>query len=150
MVPCRRIITVVARPLIHPTATKIEADIDDTTVPSGLDDDEATELTPLVHSNTPTKQSIQRIVLRHLSPVSIATIFGLLIGVIKPIQRLVVGDVTDQRWTSGWQSLGTGITLLGASFALIEIFSKGAGIRAGEKRYAVWFPSCGMVLTSHC
>lgn len=63
------------------------------------------------------------------------TVVGLLIGSIKPAQRGIVGvgaDDSDGSWA--WQSIGSGLVLLGAAFALVEMIGVGAGIRAGEKK----------------
>ncbi|WVF66676.1 hypothetical protein IAT40_001417 [Kwoniella sp. CBS 6097] len=131
---------------------------DGTTVPIGLDsnsdldpneDIEADERTPLVASTqnkTKTPTQIAKSVL--FSPIILATIFGLLIGLIKPVQRFVVGQGgAEGTWL--WGSIGLGLRYLGGAFALIEIIGVGAKIRAGAKKHAAGEtvpPTLGTVL----
>jgi hypothetical protein len=61
-----------------------------------------------------------------------ASLVGILIGLIKPIQRVLVGDL--EHFTGGWQSLGGGLIILGGSYAVVEMLAIGATIRAGEKK----------------
>jgi hypothetical protein len=101
------------------------------------DDDEvedATERTPLIASSS----SRHRIVATQLSPLFVSAIIGLLIGLIKPAQRAIVGvgaDDSDGSWA--WQSIGSGLVLLGGVFAVVEMVGVGASIRAGEKKECV-------------
>jgi hypothetical protein len=62
----------------------------------------------------------------------LAPVIGLLIGLIKPAQRVLVGDV--EHFTGGWQSLGGGLVILGGAFAAVDMLAVGSTIRAGEKK----------------
>ncbi|WVQ94289.1 hypothetical protein IAU59_001368 [Kwoniella sp. CBS 9459] len=132
-------------------------DGDATPGPEPLDDDldpnediEADERTPLVGGSSQAKAKgptqIAKTVL--LSPIIIATIFGLLIGLIKPVQRFVVGQATPEgTWL--WGSIGLGLKYLGGAFALVEIIGVGAKIRAGGNKHAAGEtipPTLGTVL----
>lgn len=122
-----------ARPAIKDEDTADDSR-SDPSEPTDLED--ATERTPLV---TPAAQShpepTRAALLSLSSPVLFSAIVGLLVGLIKPVQRTIVGvgaDNSNGSWA--WQSLGSGLVLLGAAFALIEMIGIGAGIRAGEKQ----------------
>ncbi len=103
-----------------------------------VDVEEATERTPLVrsessHSNLP--QTHKSALFSLFSPVVVSTVLGLLIGLIKPVQRFIVGREADGMNGSWfWQSFGSGLVVLGAGFALVELIALGAAIRAGEKK----------------
>ncbi len=104
----------------------------DVVEPTDLED--ATERTPLI---TPALHSQPKpahvVILSLLSPIVVATILGLAIRLIEPLQRSIVGvgaDDSDGSWV--WQSIGSGLVLLGAGFAVVEMLGIGAGIRAGE------------------
>ena len=66
------------------------------------------------------------------NPLVAATFIGLLIGLIKPVQRALIGDVEHS--TGGWQTLGGGLILLGGAYAVVEMVAIGATIRAGEAK----------------
>ncbi|KAK8844536.1 hypothetical protein IAR55_006383 [Kwoniella newhampshirensis] len=99
------------------------------------DADDADERTPLVNPTTSRTVNRRKVLLSTVqSPILIAAVVGLLIGLIKPLQRVVVGtgvEDSDGSWL--WQSIGLGLVFLGASFALVETLGVGAGLRAGEK-----------------
>lgn len=92
--------------------------------------DEADERTPLVARHKPTDPQPLRAKL--LSPLSLAAVAGLLVGLIKPLQRVVVGDA-DSGGNWFWLSVGSALIVLGSTFAVVDILALGAGIRAGEK-----------------
>lgn len=66
------------------------------------------------------------------NPLVAATFLGLLIGLIKPVQWALVGDLEHS--TGGWQTLGGGLILLGGAYAVVEMVAIGATIRAGEAK----------------
>jgi hypothetical protein len=66
------------------------------------------------------------------NPLVAATSIGLLIGIIKPVQRALIGDLEHS--TGGWQTLGGGLILLGGAYAVVEMVAIGATIRAGEAK----------------
>jgi hypothetical protein len=66
------------------------------------------------------------------NPLLVASSIGLLIGIVKPIQRVLIGDVEHS--TGGWQTLGGGLILLSGAFAVVEMVATGATIRAGEQK----------------
>jgi len=66
------------------------------------------------------------------NPLVAATSIGLLIGLIKPVQRALIGDLEHS--TGGWQTLGGGLILLGGAYAVVEMVAIGATIRAGEAK----------------
>ncbi|CAD6587356.1 MAG: hypothetical protein TREMPRED_004726 [Tremellales sp. Tagirdzhanova-0007] len=54
---------------------------------------------------------------------------------IKPAQTRIVGIGADgSDGSSAWESIGSGLVMLGAAFAIVEILGVGAGIRAGEEK----------------
>ncbi|OCF34749.1 mitochondrial carrier protein [Kwoniella heveanensis BCC8398] len=112
------------------------------------EDLEADERTPLVASlnKEKTPATIARSVL--LSPIILATLLGLLIGLIKPVQRFIVGQGGPEgTWI--WGSVGLGLRYLGGVFALLEIIGIGAKIRAGANKHAAGEtvpPTLGTVL----
>ena len=121
------------RPAVKEEDTADEADPEPTD-PTDLED--ATERTPLV---TPASQSQPKtsraVALTLLNPILVASVVGLLIGIIKPAQRRIVGNGADDAdGSSAWQSIGSGLVMLGAAFAITEILGVGAGIRAGEEK----------------
>jgi hypothetical protein len=57
------------------------------------------------------------------------------IGLIKPLQRLIVGDVRDgEHLTGAWESVAFGLVLLGGAYAVMDMASQGAYIRAAEEK----------------
>jgi len=66
------------------------------------------------------------------NPLVAATSLGLLIGIIKPVQRALIGDMEQS--TGGWQTLGGGLILLAGAYATVEMVAIGATIRAGETK----------------
>lgn len=107
-----------------------EEDIAETVIPDEGDAEEADERTPLVARSKPTDSQSLRAKL--LSPLALAAVVGLLVGLIKPLQRVIVGDVeTGGNWF--WLSVGSALIALGSTFAVVDTLALGAGIRAGEK-----------------
>lgn len=104
----------------------------------GLEEGETDERTPLMARSAPDQtRSNAEVSLRALatSPVMIAAILGLFIGLVKPVQRFLIGsDVRDGDYTGTWRSIGQGLHLLGLSFAVVDILADGSGVRAGEKK----------------
>lgn len=71
-------------------------------------------------------------------PMLIASILGLFIGLTKPVQHALIGhNVRDGDFSGSWRSLGFGLTMLGMSFAVVDILADGMGTRAGEKKACV-------------
>lgn len=62
----------------------------------------------------------------------IAGLIGLLVGLVKPVQRALIG--TQESSTGGWSSIGGGLMLLAGAYATVDMLSIGAGMRAGEKK----------------
>lgn len=69
------------------------------------------------------------------NPLFIAVLAGALVGLIKPIQRSLIGDIEHS--TGGWQTLGGGLILLAGAYAAVEMVAVGATIRAGEAKSVV-------------
>ena len=96
------------------------------------DEEDANERTPLVssaakNSSQPTPREIL------LSPLFIASVLGLFIGLIKPIQRVVFGltlDYTQGNWT--WQAIGSGLYVLSIAFVAVDLIGTGATVKASE------------------
>ncbi|WRT63345.1 uncharacterized protein IL334_000250 [Kwoniella shivajii] len=112
------------------------------------DDEDADEHTPLVGSRRNSKSIITAFAVAR-SPIFVSAVLGLLIGLIKPVQKFIVGT-QDGGDTWLWGSLGLGLRFIGGAFALIEIIGIGAGIRAGEKHIDPEYktpPALGTVLT---
>ncbi|ORY23711.1 mitochondrial carrier domain-containing protein [Naematelia encephala] len=116
------------QPPVAPLGEEINGDSE------SLDDAEAdleepTERTPLVAYKAPSPASYKFFV----TPLLIAVVLGLFIGLIKPLQRLLIGDGWTERTPSGlWQSIGYGIILLGTTFAVVDMIGVGASLRAVE------------------
>ncbi|WWC67195.1 uncharacterized protein I206_101102 [Kwoniella pini CBS 10737] len=111
------------------------------------DEEDADEQTPLVGGKRNIKAT-HKLLLLTRSPVFAATLLGLFVGLIKPVQRFIVG--TDQSDTWLWGSVGLALRWLGGAFAIVELIGIGAGIRAGEKHLDPEYktpPSLGTVLT---
>ena len=69
------------------------------------------------------------------NPLFVAVLAGALIGLIKPIQRSLIGNFEHS--TGGWQTLGGGLILLAGAYAAVEMVAVGATIRAGEAKSVV-------------
>lgn len=96
------------------------------------DEDEPTEQSHLIGGgkrSSPAARLFQHVAL-HVE--LFAGLIGLLIGLIKPVQRTLIG--TQEAATGGWSSIGGGLVLLAAAYATVDMLSVGAGMRAGEKR----------------
>ncbi|WVQ85124.1 hypothetical protein IAT38_007289 [Cryptococcus sp. DSM 104549] len=100
------------------------------------DTEDADERTSLLNRPTiSSAHSFKPVVLSIIqSPIVISAVLGLVIGTVKPLQRVITGvgaDSPDGGWL--WQSVGLGLVLLGSVFAVVDTVGAGAGIRAGEK-----------------
>ncbi|WWC57731.1 uncharacterized protein I303_100265 [Kwoniella dejecticola CBS 10117] len=144
---------IVFAPFIATKASPIDNDVLDEPVSDDQqediveDENDADERTPLVRGKRNIKAT-HKILLLTRSPILIATVLGLLVGVIKPVQRFIVG--TDQGDTWLWGSVGLALRCLGGAFVIVELIGIGAGIRAGEKHIDPEYktpPSLGTVLT---
>nr|XP_019006139.1 mitochondrial carrier protein [Kwoniella mangroviensis CBS 8507]OCF69600.1 mitochondrial carrier protein [Kwoniella mangroviensis CBS 8507] len=152
------VITEAARILFAPfIATKhshleidvLDEPISDDQTPNEIveDEEDADERTPLVGFKRNIR-STHSLLAKTRSPIFIATVLGLLVGLIKPLQRFIVGTDDGDTWL--WGSIGLGLRFLGGAFALVEIIGIGAGIRAGEKHIDSEYktpPTLGTVLT---
>jgi hypothetical protein len=109
------------------------ADLDDQeTVSDYSGGQDADENTRLIGRGT--KPSIRARVVDGVTtnPLFVAVLAGVLIGLIKAIQRGLIGDVEHS--TGGWQTLGGGLILLAGAYAAVEMIAIGATIRAGEAK----------------
>ncbi|ORX36960.1 mitochondrial carrier domain-containing protein [Kockovaella imperatae] len=119
--------------LIIPRPTpKPQPPADDESEVEPIDAEEATERTPLVRpSDTKPASKISRASL--LSPLVIASVFGLVIGLIKPVQRAIFGlSIEQTRGNWAWRSFGSGLQVLALAFVAIDIVGQGAAVKAGE------------------
>jgi len=101
-----------------------------------VDEEDATETTPLVVRRK-TSARLNKLASRstYTSPGVIAFVLGLLIALIKPVQRKVIGvtpDHTEGSWV--WQSFGLGLYILGALYAVLDIVRFGVETREVESR----------------
>lgn len=99
-------------------------------------DAEASERTPLVStSRLRSSRAISPVIktwrILTSSPNIAAAALGLLVGLVKPIQRALIGTHHE---AGTWQSLGTGLILLGGAYAAVEVFAVGASLRAAERK----------------
>lgn len=84
------------------------------------------------HPHSPSSTPTQRVVYfaLHPSPIIIAALLGLFIGLIKPLQRALIGqDIPDGVYTGGWKSIGGALILLGTTFGTLDLFAEGAALR---------------------
>lgn len=141
--PCRTLVTPVIAKLIPAARTAIKdedtADAERPVADDPTDLEEATESTPLINSSAqqgpPGTTRKALVVFTYFSPIFVAAILGLLIGLIKPAQYGIVGAGSNEsNGTWAWQSLGSGFVVLGSAFAVIEMVGIGAGVKAGEKK----------------
>ncbi|RXK37497.1 hypothetical protein M231_05218 [Tremella mesenterica] len=109
---------------------------DVTAEPESMED--VTENTPLIASSDPKPRSEVKLSSRLgkiVTPASIAALLGLLIGLIKPVQRALVGTVAgDKQLTGVWESVGFGLAGLGGTYAVLEMLAIGSSIRAAEAK----------------
>ncbi|WVW81419.1 hypothetical protein I302_103412 [Kwoniella bestiolae CBS 10118] len=127
----------------------IDEPLSDSDTPNEIveDDEDVDERTPLVGFKRNIR-STHSLLAKTRSPIFIATVLGLLVGLIKPVQRFIVGADEGDTWL--WGSVGLALRFLGGAFALVEIIGIGAGIRAGEKHVDPEYktpPTLGTVLT---
>jgi hypothetical protein len=114
-----------------------DQDTDDSDSEAG----EPTERTPLVSSTESTRNPTAVYAVGKLSPVLLAAVLGLFICLVKPIQHALIGhNVREGDFTGSWRGIGFGLTLLGASFAVVDLLADGMSVRAGEKKAYVLPP----------
>lgn len=96
------------------------------------EEEEATEQTRLVGGGK--KPGPATAILRQtaLNLEIVAGTLGLLIGLVKPLQRVLIG--TSESATGGWSGIGGGLLLLAAAYATVDMLSIGVSVRAGEKK----------------
>jgi hypothetical protein len=131
----RSVLVFLARSALAPKSLEAVEYADDETDALLPADEEATERTPLVASAQPEKPRLGATVIRYVTPTTVAAILGLLVGLIKPLQRLIVGNVRDgEHLTGAWESVAFGLVLLGGAYAVVDMASQGAYIRAAEEK----------------
>ena len=118
----------------------VEDDLDVPTPTHPVDEEDATESTPLVPKPAaiPTRFALRQSL---LSPASVAFVLGLLVALIKPVQRGLTGITAD--YPSGgwvWQSVGLGLWTLGAAWVVLDIVRFGASVREAEPNQ--WVFTC--------
>ena len=110
--------------------------VDDLDIPTPVHpvaEEDATERTPLVAGPT-TSKLVKRST--YTSPVLIATGLGLLIAIIKPIHRWLLGVTPDHpAGTWAWQSFGTALHILGAVYAVLDIVRAGVELREADESW---------------
>ena len=110
----------------------VEDDLDVPTPTHPVDEEDATESTPLVPK--PTAISTGSALGHTLtSPAPIAFSLGLLVALVKPVQRGLTGITAD--YPSGgwvWQSVGLGVWTLGAAWVVLDIVRFGTSLREAE------------------
>jgi predicted permease len=108
-------------------------DLDESLDPRSLDEEDASERTPLV-AKPPARPSMRQVSLQTLrSPMTIAYILGLLIALIKPVQRRVLGiypEVPMGGWV--WQSVGWALSVLGGVYVVLDVVRFGAHLREAD------------------
>ncbi|WVQ76923.1 hypothetical protein IAR50_006602 [Cryptococcus sp. DSM 104548] len=70
------------------------------------------------------------------SPIVLAAIVGLAIGLIKPLQRGITGVGAGDGEGEGtwlWLGIGSGLVALGQFYPLFDVFTSGVTVRAGHK-----------------
>lgn len=131
----RSVLVFFARSALAPKSLEAVEYADDETDGLIPADEEATERTPLVASAQPEKPRLGAAVIRYVTPTTVAAVLGLVIGLIKPLQRLIVGDVRDGEHLMGaWESVAFGLVILGGAYAVVDMASQGAYIRAAEEK----------------
>ena len=127
-------------PVVDRLSPRLEEPEDDFDVPTPVhpvDEEDATETTPLVvrHKTSP---KLGQIASRsaYTSPGVIAFVLGLLIALIKPVQRKLIGVTPDHEEGSwAWQSFGLGLYILGRTYAILDIVRFGVETREVESGY---------------
>lgn len=128
----RRLLAIALPHILGPSIeTSLGQTDDPDTDPDTDSEEEATERTGLLGRSkaSPVVQTLDRLA---ANTELVAGVLGLLIGVVKPVQRILIG--TSESATGGWASVGGGLMLLAAAYATVEILGVGASIRAGEKK----------------
>ncbi|KAK4688319.1 hypothetical protein P7C73_g1795, partial [Tremellales sp. Uapishka_1] len=133
----RSILSPVVTRLMTQTGPKInEEDVlesPDARISEPEDAEEATEETPLVTSSqSPRTTTNPAFITLYIAQPGLAAIVGLFIGLIKPLQRVVVG--TSEQGTWAWDCIGSALIFLGGTFAVVDTIGYGAGLRAAEKK----------------
>ena len=96
------------------------------------DDEEPTEQSRLIGGGEKPR-AITRVIQSATSHADLVVgAIGLLTGLVKPIQRALIG--TQEAATGGWSGIGGGLMLLAAAYATVDMLSVGAGVRAGERK----------------
>ena len=141
------LVTTVARSIIDPFVTRIsprardiasEDDDTDERVDQGgialpADEDDLTERTPLIAPATSASRSRLAVKSTYTSLVVIAPIAGLVIALIKPLQRVVTGltvESNEGNWF--WHSIGAGLIAIGGVYAVVDILKTGAEVKETE------------------
>lgn len=98
--------------------------------------EESNERTPLVVKPESITSSRRRFspfqkvsAFRSVSPLALAALGGLLVGLVPGIKHRVAEDSS-----SVWQTAGMAVVALGMVFPVVEMVGMGAGLRAGGKR----------------
>ena len=95
------------------------------------DDSDTDERTPLVSSPSP--KSILTSPSTYFAPRTIASVLGLLVAMVKPLQRGITGltaDHSDGTWF--WQTFGQALMILGMVYAVVDILGTGVHLREAE------------------
>jgi hypothetical protein len=141
------VVTAVARSIIDPLVTRIsprarditsEDDDTDGRVDQGgialpADEDDSTERTPLIAPASSASRSRLAVKSTYTSLVVIAPIAGLVIALIKPLQRVVTGltvESSEGNWF--WHSVGAGLIAIGGVYAVVDILKTGAEVKETE------------------
>lgn len=127
----RKLITPIVEHVSPQHELQVEDDLDEDEGldATAMDEEDATERTPLVHRLnrhkpiTATKRLLA-------SPSVIAFVIGLLVALIKPVQRWLFG-ISVQNPHGGWiwQSIGWGVSVLGAVYIVLDTVRFAASLR---------------------
>ncbi|ODN78187.1 mitochondrial carrier protein [Cryptococcus wingfieldii CBS 7118] len=116
-------------------------------LPAGesTEEEEATERTSLLSHPSPSPSpstSLEtgpktsfKLILR--SPIVLAAVVGLAVGLVKPLQRGITGvgaggaGEGDGTWL--WLGIGSGLVALGQFYPLFDVFTSGVTVRAGHQ-----------------
>ena len=92
-----------------------------------------TERTPLVSKpasiiSVRSTSSQPRSALRFISPLAVAAVAGLLVGLVPGLKHRVADE-----GSSFWQTFGIFLIFVGMAFPVVEMLGIGAGLRAGGR-----------------
>jgi hypothetical protein len=124
---------------LSPQLEEPEDDFDAPTPVHPVDEEDATETTPLVVRRKASPQ-LKQLASRSTftSPGVIAFVLGLLIALIKSVQRKIIGVTPDQTQGSWlWQCVGLALYILGSVYAVLDIVRFGVETREVESRYVL-------------